>query len=102
MPTVRFHREAEEEAAEVALWYDNQQIDLGQDFLRELNRSMVAIIEGPHIWPCWPGTMTSIGVRKFLMTRFPYAIAYTVDEDGPVIVAVAHLKRRPRYWSDRL
>lgn len=36
------------------------------------------------------------------MGRFPYAIVYReVSEEEVEIVAVAHLKRRPGYWTGR-
>jgi hypothetical protein len=36
------------------------------------------------------------------MARFPYGLIYSIDGDTVVIVAVAHLHRRPRFWIDRI
>ncbi len=34
--------------------------------------------------------------------RFPCYAAYVVQESGATVVAIAHERRRPRYWIDRL
>ena len=36
------------------------------------------------------------------VTGFPYRILYFVEEDLLTVVAVAHSKRRPGYWRDRV
>jgi hypothetical protein len=41
-------------------------------------------------------------VRRCLLNRFPYAIYYGVAEDGVVVIAVSHLRRKPDYWLERL
>jgi hypothetical protein len=41
-------------------------------------------------------------VRRRLLSRFPYGIAYQVIDDTVVVVAVAAHKKRPRYWADRI
>jgi hypothetical protein len=33
--------------------------------------------------------------------RFPYHIVYRTDREPILIVAVAHGRRRPRYWRNR-
>jgi len=39
--------------------------------------------------------------RRILVPRFPYQIVYRLTPTEIVIVAVAHLKRRPNYWKNR-
>jgi plasmid stabilization system protein ParE len=41
------------------------------------------------------------GLRRALVSRFPYGIIYGRDADAVVVVAVAHLHREPRYWMSR-
>ncbi len=36
-----------------------------------------------------------------LVKRFPFQVAYRLMPDSIVIVAIAHLKRKPGYWNDR-
>jgi len=42
------------------------------------------------------------GLRRCLLSRFPYGIIYGVDSETIIVVAVAHLHREPRYWIDRI
>jgi hypothetical protein len=42
-------------------------------------------------------------VRKLQLHRFSeYGLVYSIVNDTFWIVAVAHAKRRPGYWTDRL
>jgi hypothetical protein len=43
-----------------------------------------------------------VPVRKYVLQRFPFAVAYLVLDDTLVVLAVAHGKRRPGYWLARL
>lgn len=36
------------------------------------------------------------------MMRFPYGVIYATDPEEIVILAIAHMHRRPGYWRDRL
>ena len=39
--------------------------------------------------------------RRVLVVRFPYQVVYRLDQNEIVVVAIAHLKRRPGYWKHR-
>ena len=41
-------------------------------------------------------------VRRCLMHRFPDAVIFVCRPDEIVVVAVAHTRRRPLYWLNRL
>jgi toxin ParE1/3/4 len=54
------------------------------------------ILDAPERWAI------AKGVRRALVTRFPYALVYREVAEGAVeFIAVAHLRRRPKYWSGR-
>ena len=40
-------------------------------------------------------------IRRALLDRFPYAIAFEQRGDSLMILAFAHLRRRPLYWLAR-
>jgi hypothetical protein len=40
-------------------------------------------------------------MRRFVLPRFPYAIAYQVHSNFIAVLAIAHAKRRPLYWIAR-
>lgn len=102
MPSLRSHPEADLEAEEAAVWYEERQVGLGRDFFTELERAYALILETPSTWPLWPGLPESLGIRRFLPGRFPYGIAYEISGEDVIVYAVAHLSRRPAYWKDRL
>lgn len=93
----RFVPEAELELVDAALWYEDQRPGLGLEFEAEVRRSIDVILEAPNRWP-----EVKAGYRRFRTDRFPYSIVYRLPSKNVVeIVAVAHGKRRPGYWSRR-
>jgi hypothetical protein len=83
-------------------WYEVQVPGLGLDLVEEFDRALEAIAERPLTWPLWPGMGEEVGARRFLLARFPFAIAYIVEADEIIVLAAAHLRRRPGYWLGRL
>ena len=94
---VDFHEEAAIEFKEAFLWYLERNTAIAVVFADELTRSVQIIAEAPERWPAH-----AAGTRKFLMRRFPFVIVYRESGDVIQILAVAHAKRRPGYWSSRL
>lgn len=39
--------------------------------------------------------------RRILVQQFPYQIVYHLTASELMIIAVAHLRRRPEYWRSR-
>lgn len=99
---VRFHPAAADELVEAAAWYEARQPGLGADLMQEIARAVVAIGEAPATWPRWPGLKShAADTRRFLLSRFPFGIAHRIEREEVVVVAVAHLRRRPGYWQHR-
>jgi plasmid stabilization system protein ParE len=90
------HPEADQELEAAALWYEQRQPGLGEDFLDEFERTLRRIVAEPERWRAIRGDN-----RKLNFHRFPYAIVYTLRPDAIYIKAVMHLHRRPFYWRDR-
>lgn len=90
------HPEADEELEAAALWYDQRQPGLGNDFLEQFQRTLRRIVAETERWRKIRGEN-----RRLNFHRFPYAIVYSVDADVLYIKAVMHLHRRPFYWSRR-
>lgn len=90
------HPEADEELEAAALWYDQRQPGLGNDFLDQFQRTLRRIVAEPEGWRKIRGEN-----RRLNFHRFPYAIVYSVDADVLYVKAVMHLHRRPFYWSRR-
>lgn len=96
--SVRLHPDAAAELDDAALWYEQEQSGLGGAFLSEVSRAIATIEGAPAAWTLF---RKSRRIRRFLLTRFPYALLYRADVDAIVIVAVAHTKRLPGYWRAR-
>ena len=97
MKPVAFLPEAEQEMLEAARYYESQAAGLGEDYLSEIERAVAAIAESPKTWPIIGGKL-----RRRLVRRFPFGILYCVEPEEIVIIAVAHLRRKPGYWQERI
>ena len=93
----RFLSAAESEMAEAASYYESQSVDLGRQFLMEVERSLDAVKDYPRA-----GTPLGDMVRRRLLQTFPFALLYVDTSDEIVVVAVMDLRRKPDYWKDRL
>lgn len=49
-----------------------------------------------------PGFPIESRVRRVLLERFPYAVVFIETEDVVHVIAVAHFRREPSYWRDRV
>lgn len=96
--SVRTLSAAREEFAAAVRWYEEQRPGLGADFFDSVTEATSRIETQPHIGTFDPETRT----RRVLVRRFPYQVVYYLSDDGIAIVAVAHSKRRPGYWKDRV
>ena len=93
---VDFHPAALREVEDAQAWYEERSLLAASAFLRELSTVMQRIRQTPHRYPA-----AEAGTRRVLLDRFPFTIYYRVRSDSINIVAVAHQKRRPGYWSER-
>ncbi len=78
-------------------WYETQQKNLGLQFIAEFNAAIKRISAYPDSYMLIDST-----IRRCLIKRFPYCILYGINVDMIVIIAVAHLHRKPNYWQGRL
>jgi hypothetical protein len=93
---------AELEAAEAAVWYDDQLPGLGDDFLVELGLALDRIGDGPRTFPTLEYYTGQHEIRRSLLGRFPYVVVFLCRPQESVVVAVSHVRRRPLYWLERL
>ena len=92
MNTITILPEAKEELRSAANFYENQSPQLGKDFLTEFKLAIQTITIAPSRWPKVRGK-----IRRYLIRTYPYGIIYSVESNEIVIIAVAHLKRKPNY-----
>jgi plasmid stabilization system protein ParE len=91
----RVHPLAWEDIDAADAWYSQRSTDAADAFIAEISLGIEMICEAPLQWPKYLH-----GTRRFLLHRFPFSIA----EDGDVvsIIAIAHAKRSPGYWKERV
>jgi plasmid stabilization system protein ParE len=95
--TYSFLEPAREELEEVVSYYEGQRPGLGEEFAREVENTILRILNLPEAW-----TELAPTIRRCRINRFPYGIVYTVQGEEIIIIAVMHLRRKPGYWKDRL
>ena len=99
---LRLLDEAREEMRESARWYDNQRKGLGSEFLDAIERALELIEEHPNRSTKVATRYEDRDVRRNVVKRFPFVIVYEILQTEVLVVAIAHTKRRPKYWESRL
>jgi plasmid stabilization system protein ParE len=97
MTPVRYHEAAEDELLNEIGYLELRAEGLGRRLDAEVRRVENLIAEfpdsGPEIRP---------GIRKCVLQKFRYSLIYSIEEDGLLILAIAHHSRRPDYWVGRV
>jgi len=93
----RFLPPAEEEMTDASIFYEAATSGLGAGFLDEVQRVVNILRDHPEL-----GQPVGRALRRALLYRFPFSLVYSVEIDKILIVAVAHQRRRPGYWRDRI
>lgn len=86
-------------------WYDERQSGLGAQFAAEVLATTERAVRRPLVFKVYEhGNLPAHGeFRKAQLKRFDeYGVIFTLVDDTLWIVAVAHAKRRPGYWTNRL
>ncbi len=93
--------EAIAELEEASVWYEAQRAGLGHAFLAAVDRTIDHVSRWPFTGALVDGVDSSLEVRRMPVGSFPYYLAYTSAEQSITVLAVAHDRRRPRYWAGR-
>jgi plasmid stabilization system protein ParE len=93
---ISFHEDARIEFDEAADFYGMERAPLGLAFVGAVEHAVDHVSEFPESCPVQRGR-----VRKMRVQRFPYSVMYSIVDDAIRVLAVAHDRRRPYYWSGR-
>ena len=95
---IRISEPASDEFGEAVRWYEGRRFGLGGEFFDAVAATLSLIEVNPEL-----GTTISADgqTRRALVARFPYQVVYRLRPTEIVIAAIAHLKRRPGYWTNR-
>lgn len=94
---VVFEPQAEDEILEAATYYRDRSADAANKFGSDVAALVELLLQFPRV-----GTPMKHRVRRLLLSNFPYQFIYRVEGDDIRVYAVAHLKRKPSYWTGRL
>lgn len=93
-----FHPAAEAEHLEQVAYYEAQQPGLGQRYLEQIEASIAGICEHPKLYRI----ERTPDIRRASVPEFRFHVIYRERGSTIQILAVAHHRRRPRYWLSRL
>jgi toxin ParE1/3/4 len=90
-------RAAKGDLDEARRWYEEQQPQLGQEFLSSVEAALALICEFPLI-----ARRVDPRIRRARTERFPYGIFYIVDGQTIRVLAILRNGRSSSWWKDRL
>jgi hypothetical protein len=88
---------AEEEFLFWVASYELERSGLGADFIGEVERAARRIAFFPR-----HGSPYLAGTRRIVLKRFPFSLVYSDDPEDLLVIALAHQRREPGYWQERL
>lgn len=88
---------AQIELEEEVKYLNEQRLGLGYEFAEEVAGTISRILRYPEAW-----AKLSKRTRRCRTKRFPYGVIYQIRDNKILIVAIAHLRRKPFYWRDRI
>lgn len=92
-----FHPEAEAEHLETIAHYESKRPGLGASYLAEFERVVSIVCQSPYSYPI----EAQPDIHRVRMKQFPFSILFRIKAADIQILAVAHHRRRPRYWITR-
>lgn len=94
---VEFHPATLQEARAAVDWYSRRSRLAAVALVLEFDVALAAIAEAPERWP-----RAGAGCRRYVLHRFPFLVIYREHRAAIEVVAVAHARRRPGYWTGRV
>lgn len=98
---VGFHPDAVRELAEAIRRYDRGGQGRGTRFRADFNRVVDRCLEWPKSGEVVPDTGGKRVFRHAKVPRSHYRVVYHVTGDILTVVAIAHERRLPLYWTGR-
>ncbi|MFH1442304.1 MAG: type II toxin-antitoxin system RelE/ParE family toxin [Candidatus Omnitrophota bacterium] len=86
-----------QEFIEAKEFYEIEQSGLGARFEKEIKYSFLRIKQFPSAWP-----VELKEIHRYIVHKFPYKILYSIQKDIIIILAFAHLHRKPNYWANKI
>ena len=94
---VGLHEAALAEAQATYDWYATRNPAAAEAFIDELDDAMKQIGMFADAGPAHVS-----GTRRYVMRRFPFTVIYREQQRTLEVIAVAHARRKPDYWKERV
>lgn len=94
---LELHPAAIEEAGEAYQRYAQRSPAAADRFLAELDHAYQQILQRPEGWSRYLH-----GTRCYILRRYPFVVVFNKVAESVHVLAVAHARRRPGYWKQRL
>jgi plasmid stabilization system protein ParE len=93
---IYYRPEAELDIEDAAKWYEQQRLNLGVEFVEEIERKGSLIEDNPMQYE-----EVHKSLHRAVVDRFPFNIFYLIENKSIIIVAVMHGSRHPKRWKKR-
>ena len=93
-----FHPAAAAEHLESVAFFEFKKPGLGASYLAEFKNVLDKVCKFPHSYPI----EKQPDIRRIQIKRFPFTVLYRETSGKLQVLAVAHHRRSPHYWLDRL
>jgi plasmid stabilization system protein ParE len=94
---IRRPKLVEEDQLAAALWYDEQQLGLGDDFLDESETVITALSDNALFYSVRFADVRCVRLRRFRQ----YGVYYLVRGEEIILLAIHHASRHPRRLRER-
>ena len=96
MFAIIFKSAAEEDLHGIFNWYEEHREGLGYEFLFSLDECVKSIQSNPFF-----SFNITDNVRRATLSRFPYSVYYTIENETVYIHVIMHQFRDPEKWQKR-
>ncbi|MEX0608702.1 MAG: type II toxin-antitoxin system RelE/ParE family toxin [Balneolaceae bacterium] len=96
--TYRISTEAQNDITEAYNWYEKEQSNLGDEFLKSLDTAKDAIIDNPRVF----SFRYQSKVRGYLLERFPFIVLYIINDQFIDVISVFHTSQNPQKYEERV
>ena len=98
----REHAEALDEYRAAATWYETNRSGWGDVFMDAVDAAIESILDPSISWGFYRDRRRTPQVYSRSVPGFPFDIVYLRIDGEVYVVAYAHERRRPGYWTDRV
>lgn len=95
---LQFHNNAILDIRQAINWYEDEKPGLGRRFNANLNTTLRKVLKSPLQFP-----LLFEDYRKARLSKpFPFKVIFMIQDNEVYVVAVAHDKRDPEAWKERV